>query len=248
VPFDFDAFERTMRTSSVRMLYLTNPNNPLGYVLDRDLLRRIEDLCRRLGSILIVDEAYYEFCGVSVAQRVRDHDSPVIVLRTFSKAFGLAGLRIGYILASGKVMGALRKVHNPKSVTMLAKTAALAAIRDLAAVQAHVGEVKRGRERVLQLLRRTGSRAYPSGGNYVLFEWPRAKELVKHLEDRGIMVRDRTAHTGGRGSVRVTIGSARSVEVLVRTLESYFEVASSSPDADIMLHPACGAPRSASSS
>ena len=176
-PFDFDAFERAMRTHSIRAVYLSNPNNPLGYVLESELLQRIETLCRRLSSILVVDEAYYEFCGVSVSRRVRDPDGPVIVLRTFSKAFGLAGLRIGYILASGNLMRALRKVHNPKSVTMFAKTAALAALRDLAAVQAYAGEVTRGRERIRRILIQHGARTYPSAGNYVLFEWPGIREL-----------------------------------------------------------------------
>ncbi|NVB84274.1 MAG: aminotransferase class I/II-fold pyridoxal phosphate-dependent enzyme [Kofleriaceae bacterium] len=219
-PLDEAALERAMRTHAVRLLYLSNPNNPVGYVLDASCLDRIAALCRRLSCILVVDEAYYEFCGVSMARRVGD--SPVIVMRTLSKAFGLAGLRVGYLLAPAGVMSALRKIHNPKSVTTFAKVAALAAIRDLDAVHAYVDEVKRGRQRVFELLRRHGARAYPSGGNYILFEWPRAHELMTHLEERGIMVRDRTAYTHGRGSVRVTIGSARSVDALVQALEEHF--------------------------
>jgi histidinol-phosphate aminotransferase len=172
--------------------------------------------------MLVVDEAYFEFCGVTLSRRVREPDSPVIVLRTFSKAFGLAGLRIGYILASGNVMAALRKVHNPKSVTMLARMAALTALRDLEALQAHVDEVKRGRDRVLDLLLRHRVRAYPSRANYVLFEHPEASELAKHLEHRGILVRERTAYTQGRPSLRVTIGSARSVDALTDSLDGYF--------------------------
>lgn len=226
-PFDEPAFEATMRRHSIRAVYLSNPNNPLGYVLDPELIRRIALVCRRLSSIAVVDEAYHEFCGVSSAPLVREPDSPVIVLRTFSKAFGLAGLRIGYVLASGGLMEALRKVHNPKSVTMFAQVAALAALRDIEAVRAYVGEVKHGRELIRELLTRNGARAYPSAGNYVLFEWPRAAELVADLEERGILVRDRTAATAGNGSVRVTIGSARSVAVLAAALDRYFAIASS---------------------
>jgi phenylacetate-CoA ligase len=225
-PFDFEAFASTMRRESIRLVYITNPNNPLGYLLDTALLHRIEALCCQLGSIVVVDEAYFEFCGVSIASRVREVDSPVIVLRTFSKAFGLAGLRIGYILASGSVLRALRKVHNPKSVTSFAKAAALAVLHDVESMQAYVEEVGRGRELVMQLLVRNGIRAYPSAGNYVLFECPNAHAVVTHLERDGIQVRDRTAHTAGRGSVRVTIGSATSVDALTASLESYFAVES----------------------
>jgi phenylacetate-CoA ligase len=221
-PFDFDAFERTMRSNAIRAVYVSNPNNPLGYTIEPVLLQRIETLCRQLSSIVVIDEAYVEFGGASSARQVLEPDSPVIVLRTFSKAFGLAGLRIGYLIASGHVMLALRKVHNPKSVTMFAKTAALAALDDLEAVHAYVNDVKHGREQVRQLLLRHGVRAYPSVANYVLFEWPEPKELVQYLEDRGILVRERTAYTQGRGSVRVTIGSPRSVEPVMDALESYF--------------------------
>jgi histidinol-phosphate aminotransferase len=203
------------------MLYIANPNNPVGYALDVECLQRIEALCRRLSSILVIDEAYYEFCGISIASRVQDPESPLIVMRTFSKAFGLAGLRIGYLLAPPGVMSSLRRVHNPKSVTTLAKAAALAALGDRDAVEAYVGEVKRGRDRVLEALRRAGARAYPSAGNYILFEWPHAKELAGYLEDRGILVRDRTEQLG-RPSVRVTIGSARTVDRLLRALDGYF--------------------------
>lgn len=226
-PLDLDALERTMRRHAARIIYISNPNNPLGYVLEPEVLQRIEALCRKLSCILVVDEAYYEFCGVTVARRVREPASPVVVLRTFSKAFGLAGLRIGCTLASGSLMRALRKVHNPKSVTMFARVAALAALRDLDAVRAYVAEVARGREQIRELLDRRGARAYPSAGNYVLFEWPDAHALVRHLEERGVLVRDRSAYTGGRGSVRVTIGSARSVETLASALDDYFDAASS---------------------
>ncbi len=222
IPFDFDAFENTMRSESIRLVYISNPNNPLGYVLDTALLQRIEALCCQLSSIVVVDEAYFEFCGVSIASRVREVDSPVIVLRTFSKAFGLAGLRIGYILASDSMLRALRKVHNPKSVTSFAKAAALAVLHDVGSMQAYVEEVRHGRERVMQLLIRNGVRAYPSAGNYVLFECPNAQEVVTHLERDGIQVRDRTAHTAGRDSVRCTIGSSQSVDALTASLDSYF--------------------------
>lgn len=219
-PLDERALERAMRTHAIRLLYLSNPNNPLGYVLDAECLDRVAAMCRRLSCLLVVDEAYYEFCGVSLARRVAD--SPVIVMRTLSKAFGLAGLRIGYLLAPTGVMSALRKVHNPKSVTTFAKVAALAALADQAALCAYVDEVKRGRQRAFDLLRRHRLRVYPSGGNYILFEWPRARELVAYLAARGILVRDRTASTGGRASVRATIGSARSVDALLQALEAYF--------------------------
>lgn len=219
---DVDLLERAMRTNAIRMVYLSNPNNPLGYTLDLDALRRIEILCRRLDSLLVVDEAYFEFCGISVAHRIREADSPLIVLRTFSKAFGLAGLRIGYVLAAGRVMQALRKGHNAKSVTTLATAAALAALGDLDAVHAYVDEVRRGREQVIELLRGRGARVYPSAGNYVLFEWPAAAQLAKHLDEHSILVRDRTTYTRDRPSLRVTIGSGRSVAALVDALERYF--------------------------
>src|SRR6185437_13893829 len=159
--FPLHEFEQVVRQHTPRLVYLCNPNNPIGYGLGLGPLSAVAGICRRNSAVLLVDEAYYEFHGVTALGLMRDNPE-LIVSRSFSKAFGLAGLRLGYLIGNAQTIGLLQRALNPKHVTELAKVAASAALDEVDAMWAHVGEVNAGRDRLLGLLARYGVATYPS--------------------------------------------------------------------------------------
>jgi histidinol-phosphate aminotransferase len=197
-----------------------NPNNPIGYTISPDQIKQVLDCCSRLSTILIVDEAYFEFCGITSADLVT-RSSHLIVTRSFSKAFGLAGLRLGYLLAPRQIMDVLGRANNPKSVTSFAKAGALAALRHVAAVHAYVEEVVQSRMEYEELFKRHGIKYFPSSSNFILFQYDDAKALIRSLEDRNIFVRDRTSQFDGVGHVRVSVGGKESTKVAIQALDEF---------------------------
>jgi histidinol-phosphate aminotransferase len=220
-PFPVAEFAEALRKYTPRLAYIVNPNNPIGYTIPIATLREILDDCTRLSTILIVDEAYFEFCGVTAADLVKE-SSHVIVTRSFSKAFGLAGLRLGYLLAHRQIMGVLNRANNPKSVTSFAKVGALAALRDLDYIHRYVEEVRQSRAEFESFFRQRGIKYYPSDSNFILFQSDDPKGLVRALEQRNIFVRERTAQFEGVGHVRISVGGKASTDVALRALEEYF--------------------------
>ena len=219
--FPLQAFVELLRARSPRLVYLNNPNNPIGYLLERPVLERVAEYCARIGCVLVVDEAYIEFSGGGIADLAAAPGSPVVVCRTFSKAFGLAGLRLGYLVGSPESIRVLRRVANPKSVTMLAKAAALAALDDLEAVRAYIEEVRAAREDVYRGLTELDIGFYPSTANFVLFRWPQADQLVRALSDQGVLVRDRTRYFDGEGHIRVSVTGGEGARAFLGALRQY---------------------------
>jgi histidinol-phosphate aminotransferase len=222
--FPLEHWAQHLRKAPPRMVYLTNPNNPIGYVLEREALSGMIDVCSALGCMLVVDEAYAEFSGITIADEVV-RDPPLVVLRTFSKAFGLAGIRLGYVVAGREAMRVLRRVNNPKNVTMFAKAAGVAALEGVDEMRRYVAEVRACRAEVEACLTRLGVETYPSSANFLLLKHPRSLELTRFLEARDILVRDRSRYFGGVGHVRLTIGGRASTVRVQRALVEFFQAA-----------------------
>ncbi len=228
--FPVDALVDRIGREAPRVVYLTNPNNPIGYALDGGPLDRVLRRCEEVGAVLVVDEAYYEFCGKTIADRATT-SSALLVARTFSKAFGLAGLRLGYLVGSRPVLEALRRVHNPKSVTMLAKAAAVASLEDAESLRAYLDEVRDAKARLYAFLEERGIEAYPSEANFVLIRWDDAAGLIEALAARNIQVRDRTAYFHGVGHVRITVNGVAGVEAVIEALAAYLDARAGASDA-----------------
>lgn len=220
-PFPCDTFANEVARHTPRLVYLTNPNNPIGYALPAPVLERLAAECSRLASILIVDEAYFEFCGITGAALVTKY-SHCIVTRSFSKAFGMAGLRLGYLLAPLEILRVLKRLNIAKSVTMIAKAAALAALQDLESVRSYVDEICRAKQKFYACFQELGIAYQPSLSNFVTFEHHRAAEIVRYLGEKRILVRDGSRYSRGKGCVRLTVGGMRSAEVVIQTLREYF--------------------------
>lgn len=201
-----------------RVFFLPNPNSPTGNLLSLPQLRRILKAARR--TMVVIDEAYFEFSRVTVIPWIRRHKN-LIVTRTFSKAAGLAGLRLGCIFVHRELAAVMRKAQSPYPVSAAALAAGEAAMRDRGFISRTIREVRRGRRELEPGLARLGVRCFPSGGNFVLVHFgERAKEIVGALMRKGTLVRDRSSDFGGEGYVRITLGTLDQTRRLLRELES----------------------------
>jgi len=200
-----------------RVFFLPNPNSPTGNLLSPAEIRHILDAAK--NTMVVIDEAYFEFSGVTVIPWIRRHGN-LIVTRTFSKTAGLAGLRLGCIFVNRELAASMRKSQSPYPVNCAALVAAEAAMRDRAFIARTVREVKAGRAQLEKGLARLGLRYFPSGGNFILVYFgDRAKKIVAALDLKGILLRDRSSDFSGEGYVRITVGTPAQIVRLLRALE-----------------------------
>jgi len=169
-------------------------------------------------TILIVDEAYIEFadCDSSI-ELIEDHEN-IVVFRTFSKGFGLAGLRLGYMCAPLEIINTVNKIRNGKNVSMLAQRMGIFALQNIKEISSWFKEVKNGRDFFQQWCEENRIRYYPSHGNFVLFEVKNPNEVTSKLKSEGIYIRNRDSILSG--CIRATIGSKKHVNKLIKSLES----------------------------
>lgn len=200
-----------------RILYLCSPNNPTGVVVARTLLERA---VAEAPGLVVVDEAYAEFAGTSVVELLARADN-LLVVRTCSKAYGLAGLRVGYALGAPSVVHEVEKARGPYKVSAPAERAALAAVRDDAAwVDAHVALAVAVRERLAEALRGRGLSPLPSGANFVCVPVPGAVAVGQALRARGVAVRPFEALPRVGDALRISVGPWEQMTVLLEALDA----------------------------
>ncbi|MCB1227584.1 MAG: aminotransferase class I/II-fold pyridoxal phosphate-dependent enzyme [Verrucomicrobiales bacterium] len=210
--FPLSELLRRVEDGGLRMVYLSNPNNPIGYHLGREMVGRLCDEVDRVGGLVVVDEAYAEF-GPEDEVPLIERCKNLVVVRTFSKAFGLAGLRVGYAVADVGLRRTLAQVVNPKHLTTLAREAAMVALEDVDEVMAHVAEVREQRVRLLDFLRERGVKCWDSEGNFVLMRVEDPKKWVAELDAAGVLARDRSNQM--EGTLRVTVGRKEAMDRLL---------------------------------
>jgi histidinol-phosphate aminotransferase len=205
-------------TPRTRLIALANPNNPSGTVAESsDLLRIVE---KAPNAAVLIDEAYFEFYGQSVLGAISKYDN-LFVARTFSKAYGLAGLRVGALIGSAKQMEMVRRVSSPYNVNAAALAALPVALSDQEYVADYLRQVIEGRMRVQQFFAETGLDHWPSHTNFVLVRiGPKYREFIHALQQRGILVRDRNSDPGCAGCVRITIGTGEHTDRLLAAMIS----------------------------
>jgi histidinol-phosphate aminotransferase len=205
------------REPRVKLLFVASPNNPDGGLLPEDDLRRLLDL----PLVVVLDEAYVEFAGLEQSRIawVRERNN-LIVLRTFSKWAGLAGLRLGYGAFPPAIIQHLWKIKQPYNVSVAAQVAGLASLADLDYLQANVARIVAERERLLEALRALPYlRPYPSRANFVLCRvvGRDARALKEALAARGILIRY-YASPGLTDHVRFSVGTPEQTERLLAEL------------------------------
>jgi histidinol-phosphate aminotransferase len=205
-------------TPDTRLVFITNPNNPTGIPVARDAIRTV---ARRLPpeALLFVDEAYADFSDSSFIPDLADFPN-VIVGRTFSKAFGLAGLRIGAIIGAPATLDPLRRVIPVYSVNAAAVAAVGAALTDLEFVARYLEQVQESKTLVYLACERLGLQYWKSAANFVLIRvGPKVTPIVQAANDRGIYLRDRSSEPGCEGCIRMTTGSVEHTRRGVAVLE-----------------------------
>jgi histidinol-phosphate aminotransferase len=213
---DIDAIESTVaKAPNVKLLFLTSPNNPDGGILSDGDLGRLLDL----PLAVILDEAYVEFHGTSRVNSVLEHEN-LIVLRTFSKWAGLAGLRVGYGVFPEAIMPQLWKIKQPYNVNVAGTAAALESLNDADHLMGTVAKIVQERERLyLELTQLDFLRPYPSQANYILCRVVNrdARQLKLDLEGRGILVRY-FSKSGLTDHIRISIGRPEQTDALLVAL------------------------------
>ena len=210
---------RELRGSSPsipRVLFIANPNNPTGTLVQPEDLRRILRASSR--TLVLVDEAYFDFSGLTILPWIREY-SNLLVARTFSKAAGLAALRLGCLFAKPEILSVMRRACTPYPVNTAALVAAEASIRDARFLRNYMREVLQSRALLEEGLTRLGARVYPSAANFVLVDFgPGAHRLVCALERKGILVRERKDFPR-EGFVRISAGTRANTRRLLRAIE-----------------------------
>ena len=198
-----------------KLFFLTNPNAPLGFTYTQ---KYIAELAGRLSGVLVVDEAYADFADENSLDLVRSLDN-VVVTRTFSKSYALAGMRLGLAVARPEVIAALNKIRDHYNLDRLAQAAAAAALRDQEYFRECVGKVRHTRAWFTAELERIGYHVIPSSGNYV-FATPPDRDgtrVYQGLYDRKILVRHFTDPKLRHG-LRISIGTREEMERTVAAL------------------------------
>jgi histidinol-phosphate aminotransferase len=203
-------------TPNTRLIAIANPNNPTGMVVNRRDLLALADAAPQ--AALLVDEAYYDFFGETVIDAIARF-SNLFIARTFSKAYGLAGLRAGALAGNAAQMKLVRKVSSPYNVNAVALACLPAAIADREFVQAYAREAVQGRARLMVQLAYHGVPYWISHANFVLAKiGPLHREFVLEMRNRGILVRDRSNDPGCDGCVRMTVGASQHTDRLLLAL------------------------------
>ncbi len=202
---DLDEVRRVLTRSGPAITFLCSPNNPTGTVDSAEVTAAVVDTA---PGLVVVDEAYGQFAPRSAAGDVAP-GQPLVVVRTFSKTWALAGLRLGYCVAPDDVVVALERVALPYHVDAAKQVAGRLALRFQAEMEARVGALVRERERLVAALGALPVDVWPSGANFVLFR-PRERdghEVWQGLLDRSVLVRDCASWPGLDGCLRVTVGT-----------------------------------------
>jgi histidinol-phosphate aminotransferase len=204
-----------------RLIAVANPNNPTGAAVVGNVLIQIAQAAPQ--AAVLVDEAYFEFHGETVIDQLRQTEN-LFVARTFSKAYGLAGLRIGVLAGEARQMAMVRRMASPYNVNAAALAILPEALQDQEYVSRYVAQVLSNRDKLQQELGNLGLHHWPSQANFVLVRIGSAHaEFVRALRDRGILVRDRHTDPGCEGCVRLTVGSDKHTQTLLTALRDVVE-------------------------
>lgn len=223
--FDSEHFELDIQRIEPAMVYICNPNNPTGNVHSakyiQSLLEKFPD------TLFLIDEAYFEFSGVTVKSLVLKYDN-ILVSRTMSKAFALANFRIGYLIASKDNVQFINRIRNPKNLATIAQTAAIAVLKDTDYMWNYVHEVKNAQQIFNDFLRNHYSKIMmpiDSGGNFTMIYFNSREDkynLMNYLADNNIFVRDCTQNSLVYNCFRITIGTIEQMHQVMDVINQYY--------------------------
>lgn len=219
--FDVDAIVRAAQNADAAVVVLCSPNNPTGTALTRDEIRRVHD---ETGALVLLDQAYVEFGGYDALPLLADHPR-LVLLRTFSKAMALAGLRAGYLLAHPELAREINKAKLPYNINFFSEIAAAEVLRHRQLLAPQVQTIREERDRLYEVLRAMpGLRVFASAANFVLFRVANHKQVFQRLlDEHGILVRDVSSYPMLQGCLRVNAGSPEENDAFLAALRAIME-------------------------
>lgn len=197
---DIDRLIKKAKDIRPKIILVCNPNNPTGYLM---LKEDIKKLLKNTDSLVVVDEAYIEFAEGSMLDEI-DHYDNLIVLRTLSKALGLAGIRLGYMLGNIDLINWVNKIKSPYNLNAFTQAFAIEAIKNIHIIEAYMEEVKAERKSLYKELEKLGIKVYESYTNFILF-YLDIENLGKKLQEAGVLIRDFSGEL--ENYYRVTVGN-----------------------------------------
>lgn len=212
---DIEAIIEKVNAVKAKLVFLCVPNNPTGAALSRE---QVLSVLNRTEAIVVCDEAYYEFCGTTLIQEAQESDR-LIVLRTLSKAFGLAGLRVGYSISTEKTADCLNRVRMPYNLNSLTQGLACLALKHADRMKLLADQICADREQLYQEAASIpGLEVFPSAANFLLFRTPQAKIIARRLEDQGMLTRlfsQEVMHN----CLRINIGTPENNRMILNALK-----------------------------
>ncbi|MBK9163192.1 MAG: histidinol-phosphate transaminase [Acidobacteria bacterium] len=217
-----------------KLIFICSPNNPTGNLVDRDDIVRI---AKSFNGIVVVDEAYAEFADAESLISEISRQPNVVVLRTFSKAWGMAGLRVGMAFADAAIIELMNRVKPPYNVSGIAQRAVLNALASADQIASWVTETVRERARLADELSRLSivETIYPSDANFLLVRTTDMTQIYRELLSSGIVVRDRSRVLLCEGCLRITVGTPEENDRLMNALRSIEAAASADEVVPILL-------------
>lgn len=218
--YDMTAYKHAAEKHHAKIVFICTPNNPTGNTIDKEQLL---DFIKNYDGIVVIDEAYGEFCEYSFVQdAVRLPNA--VVLKTFSKAMGLAGLRIGYSIADENLTSQIYMVKPPYNINSFSQKAALFVLDDLKSVRHRIQLIISERERLVSKLRsHSNITVYPSSANFVLVKVPDGETAVKILNKEGISIRDFSLSPYLENCLRITIGHRQENDLFYKVFKEAVE-------------------------
>jgi histidinol-phosphate aminotransferase len=215
--FDLDVPATLAAAAEAKVIFLCSPNNPTGNCLSRD---RIEEIAAAFDGLLVIDEAYVEFSrSEPLTELVRSHRN-VLLLRTFSKAWGLAGARVGYFVADPLVVDFIDRINLPYPLSAPSQAAARQALARADGIQERIAAILSERERLASRLADLGLEVLPSDANFLLVRVANAREVYRRLaEEYQVVVRDRSSVPRLTDCLRITVGRPDETDRLCSALE-----------------------------
>lgn len=204
-PFEKDVenINLQLNKKKFRMVYLVNPNNPTGVLYD---VKEIEYLVKNhINTLFIIDEAYYEFCGVTCVNLIKKYDN-IVITRSFTKAFGLGGFRLGYVVAPKYIIDYINKIRVGKNINTFAQVAGIIVLSNKNFMVKYVEEVKIAKNMAISELKNLGFEVIPTPANFILIKVKNSSALIKKLETNNIFLRDRSSDPQLKNYIRITIG------------------------------------------
>lgn len=223
--FDSEKFEKDLDNIIPQLVYICNPNNPLGYTHSTEY---IEKLLRKYPNIMfLIDEAYAEFSRKSAKNLVLEYEN-ILITRTMSKAFALANFRFGYLISSEKNISIVSSIRNPKNISTFTQEAAIGALMDIQYMENYVTEVIKARKYFLKGLKNYANYmlAYDSEANFVTIKFKSNEvkiEFINFLAENNIYIRELTQSQLLATCVRITIGTQNQMSRVLKIVNSFFE-------------------------